>query len=438
MKQVVGVYKIKSFIFNVGRKVSHQKINQLLVIVAFAKTFENNKQIVTMHSDDGVGRATVANAVNGDFALRNNVYGNSNSSGGGGTVVDSGNAKASSFSTSRCAWIVLRLKRPFVRHHWLVLMQRVDMRRLMFDHTDLFEFVVFKFEPDAVKHIDFETYQMQVIKCADRMDHLRHAIKLAYGTCVFGHTYVINERIPMYAFLKEWYVQNYLEVYQAKQQTFAWEAPHALVFDLDSTLITNERDVRIRDYDVYDSLLDFKRRGCVLLLWSYGSRDHVVHSLNVTNLTNFFDIIICEGQNESGMLLTRKIIDERNYKNNDDDDDKIDDNDDNEKRIGHVFVKKSFYIDLNDDDDNNNRNNCNVSLPLPKSPKIALWYLRKKGVNCLKSITLVDDLNSNNYAYDYFLNVKKCTKPLADWRHYHQQIVNNLESHDANYTKFKC
>ncbi|ABY65811.1 38K [Orgyia leucostigma nucleopolyhedrovirus] len=312
-------------------------------------------------------------------------------------------ASSAIISKRDVSWTVLRLRRPLARRHMLVLNRFEDLRRLMFGHWEMFEYVLFAFDKQHKPEIDPDTYMTQIIKCCDEMSQLRLNLKLAFKTSTLGHVYVINECIPMYAFLNEWYVQNYLELYQLGQETFTWEIPHVVVFDLDSTLITDELDVRIRDPDVYSSLLDLKQRGCVLMLWSYGNEDHVSHSLKVTKLTNFFDTIICEGY-KTGESCNRVIVDAKH---------------------DTVLVKKSFYLDVEEDDKR-----------LPKSPRVVLFYLRKLGVNYYKTLTLVDDLKTNNYSYDYFINVKKCPEPRNDWQQYHEIIVDNMEQHDREFSQW--
>ncbi|QWO71629.1 38K protein [Orgyia pseudotsugata single capsid nuclopolyhedrovirus] len=299
-------------------------------------------------------------------------------------------------------WTVLRLKRPLMRRHMLVINRFEDMHRLMFSHWDMFEYVLFASDKYNKPAVDPDVYMMQVVKCVDEMSQLRLNLKLALKTSALGHVYVINECIPLYAFLKEWYVQNYLELYQLRADTFIWEIPHVVVFDLDSTLITDELDVRVRDPDVYSSLMDLKQRGCVLVLWSYGNKDHVSHSLKVTKLTDFFDTIVCEGY-KTGKESRRVVVDAKH---------------------DMVLVDKSFYLDVEDGE------------RLPKSPRIVLFYLRKLGVNYFKTITLVDDLKSNNYSYDYFVNVKRCPEPRNDWQQYHDVIVGNMEQHDHDFDSF--
>ncbi|AGR56838.1 38k [Hemileuca sp. nucleopolyhedrovirus] len=308
-------------------------------------------------------------------------------------------------------WTVLRRKRPFIKRHLLVVDRYRDLRRLMFGHLEFFEFVLFAFDKHTNLAVDLDTYMIRIIKCPDEMNEIRYNLKLAYKTSALGHTYIINECVPMYGFLNEWYIQNYLEIYQLRQETYVWEAPHVIVFDLDSTLITDELDVRIRDENVYCSLYELKEKGCVLVLWSYGNEEHVSHSLKKTNLTDFFDIVICKGyktisdndnddDTQTNVSTGRVVVDKKN---------------------DTVYVDKQFYLDIEDGD------------RLPKSPRIVLWHLRKIGVNYIKSLTLVDDLRSNNYSYDFFVNVKKCPQPRQDWYLYHDLILENLQTHDRDF-----
>lgn len=305
---------------------------------------------------------------------------------------------------------MLRHKRPLIKRHLLVLANLQDMSYI-FRHLELFEFVVFEFNNNKeYAKIDTGTYMMQLIKCQDSMNDLRSHLKLAFKTSALGHTYVFNERIPLYCFLKEWYVQSYLEVYQLGNETFLWEIPHVVVFDMDSTLITDEEEVNIRDEFVYDSLAELKRMGCVMVLWSYGDRIHVTESLHRTRLTDYFDIILCGGyktENDDGDEFTtgrgrrrRRII--------------------TDVKTNQVFVDKSFYFDIGGDD----------YITLPKSPRVVLWHLRKAGINYFKTITLVDDLKTNNYSYDFFVNVKRCPEPRNDWKQYHDIITDHIDSYE--------
>lgn len=325
------------------------------------------------------------------------------------------------------SWLVIRRKRPLIRRHVLVLGDYLDARQLLFGHVELFEFTVTALgasKKNCFPAIDRADYTFQIIKCEDNMKSLRHNIKLAFTTCALGHTYVVNDMIPMYRFLKEWYVQNYLEVYRANLETYSWEIPHVIVFDLDSTLITDERDVNIRDQFVYESLIELKRRGCVLILWSYGNREHVTHSLKQTRLTEFFDITICGGHKIDAAPSNRRIVDVKR---------------------GNVYVETSFYLDDKNDFENETSITTTVATKTfsqqhhhdnrpPKSPRIALWYMRRRGINNFKSITLVDDLKSNDYSYDYFVNVRKCPEPRNDWQQYHDQIIDYIDHHETVYS----
>lgn len=298
-----------------------------------------------------------------------------------------------------CRWTILRRKRPFLTRHVLVVADYSDLNAIVRRHLFMFEYVVFAFERSDYGRIDLDEYFMQVVDCEDNMRQLRCHLKMAYKTTAIGHMYVVNEKIPMYAFLKEWYVLNFLEIYQVRNDSFAWETPHVIVFDLDSTLITDEQHVQIRDEFVYESLYELKSKGCVLVLWSYGNREHVTHSLEQTELTNFFDITLCGGYKTGDDDTARQVI--VNLKSD------------------KVFVKTPFYLDIEDRD------------RLPKSPRIVLWYLRKNRINVIKSITLVDDLKDNDYNYDYFVNVRKCPEPRNDWSQYHDAILANIEQHES-------
>lgn len=306
---------------------------------------------------------------------------------------------------STMTWVFLRRKRVVFKRFILVLTGAEDLTLIPFRHLKLFEFVIFAFHPKESVHIDQNDYSYKLVKCPDNMQEIRHNLKYAYATSALGHVYVVNERTPMYWFLKEWYVQNYLEIYQISMDSFLWEVPHVCVFDLDNTLITDEQQVRIRCADVYQSLRSLRDKGIVLVLWSYGNKQHVIQSMNETNLNNIFDIIICEGYKNSSSFndqdMSRVVIDTKN---------------------NIAIVDKAFYSDLE-------YKNNNI-IRLPKSPRIVLYYLRKLRINYMKSITLVDDLDTNEFAYDYFVHVKKSMEPIDDWDIYHDIILDNIYTHD--------
>ncbi|AIG63267.2 ORF88 [Helicoverpa armigera SNPV] len=307
-----------------------------------------------------------------------------------------------------CLWVALRLRNPLIRRHVLFLTSYADMAMVGFKHRELFEYVVFRIDNHGndgyditSTKIDLSRYFMQVLRCADDMRDLRLNLKTAYKTSALGHVYVVNEKIPMYACLNEWYVQSHMEIYQLGMEIYVLEMPHVIVFDLDSTLITDETNVNIRDEFVYDSLAELKTKGFILMLWSYGDRDHVAYSMDRCKLQNYFDVVICGGHKtkKSSSPSTSRVLVDNHYK--------------------RVFVDKPFFLDLPD------------GKRLPKSPRIVLWYLRKQGINYIKSITLVDDLAVNNHGYDYFVHVNKCPEPINDWQMYHDIIVNNVIEYES-------
>lgn len=295
-------------------------------------------------------------------------------------------------------WAVLRQKRVVFRGHCLVVNKYADLVLIGFTHLRMFEFIIFEHNIKSCIDVDIHDYTIQLIKCKDNMRDIRSSLKMAYKTSTLGHVYVINELIPMYCFLKEWYVMNYLEVYQLNNYTMTWSAPHVVVFDLDSTLITDEEHVNIRCENVYKSLEELKNMGCVLVLWSYGNREHVTHSMRVTQLNRgFFDITICGGYKVEDKISNSVSVDARR---------------------NLLYINKPFYSDVG------------VENKLPKSPRVVLWYLRKAHVNYIKTITLVDDLESNDFSYDYFVHVKKCSEPRDDWSYYHDEIVDNISQYN--------
>jgi len=384
---MLSVDKVESFIFNIVRKGFDEEINQFAVIAAFSKLFKFKEQVVTMPLNAGDG-------------------------GGVGSVVSSKSVNGGDSNIG--VWTLLRLKNAATKGHILAIVEMADIFSISDKHLKLFEFIIFAFNKiDNLQLIDQNDYIIQVFKSRDEMSEIRYNIKTIYKTSMLGHMYVINERQPIYMFLKEWYVQNFMEIYQLSADKYVWEAPHVIVFDLDNTLITDEKNVNIRCDFVYDSLRFLKSIGCVLVLWSYGNKSHVTYSMERTNLTPYFDITICEGntvydvERTGGNVVVRKRTVQVN----------IDEN--------KIFVNRSFYVD----------NNIEPDKRPPKSPRIVLWYLRKIGVNYTKTITLVDDLATNNYSYDYFIHVDKCNVPTDDWKQYHDTIVDNIIDYENSFTK---
>jgi viral phosphatase len=245
-------------------------------------------------------------------------------------------------------------------------------------------------------------YCMQIFTCADDMRDIRYYIKQSFKLQALGHFCIINALTPMYSFLKEWFILPYEKIVDLKNKHLIWDFPHVIVFDLDSTLITEEEHVRIRDPQIYESLSELKEMGCVLILWSYGSREHVAHSLKQVDLDAYFDIVISEGSTLEDK--SRKITKKQSK----------------DLKLNKVYVENDFNYDLNDDSD---------VVYIPKTPKIVIKYLTEKTINCFKTITLVDDLSANNFSYDYFVKVSRCPVPKHDWHHYHEEILHNLSQH---------
>jgi HAD superfamily phosphatase (TIGR01681 family) len=235
-------------------------------------------------------------------------------------------------------------------------------------------------------------------------------------------------------FLREWFVLPYQMIDTLKAESLIWGFPHVIVFDLDSTLITEEEHVRIRDDYVYESLERLQGMGCVLVLWSYGSKEHVAETLTDLKLTSYFDVIISEGSKfkysnnnafASSHVRTPQII--------------VD------TKLNKQFVIEDFHYDIEETTTttatpttaavNNNKQKLidtrrSPNKYIPKSPKIVLKYLFDKNLNYIKSITLVDDLPSNNYAYDFYVKVKRCPVPVNDWDYYHDEIVTNITNYN--------
>lgn len=321
---------------------------------------------------------------------------------------------ASAAAARCCKWVCLRHDKALIKRHVLVLTQYNDLKYLDFEHYKFFEYVLFEYCTDTVA-IDLQqctqNYYVQVFKANDDMRDIRYNVKRVYKTPVLGHICVLSHKPPMYAFLKEWFVMPHFQVARLHGESLVWGFPHVLVFDLDSTLITEEQQVRIRDEFVYDSLQELRDAGCVLVLWSYGSRDHVAHSLRDLQLDKYFDVVISEGATVDECDSTAP------------------------KRKGHVtsddgelqkrYVEHTFLYDMNVRPNNTK---------IPKSPKIVIKYLRDKKVNFFKSITLIDDLPSNDYAYDFYVKVKRCPVGVRDWHVYHDQILDNISEFERDFT----
>ncbi|AKN80969.1 38K [Lonomia obliqua multiple nucleopolyhedrovirus] len=310
-----------------------------------------------------------------------------------------------------CKWICLRLNNALIKRHVLVLNEYLDLKYLGFEKYKYFEYVIFRFcdNPQLCRMIETNhNYCMQVFKCPDNMQNIRHNIKCIFKTSILGHICIIDNKTPMYLFLKEWFVLPEYKIDTLKAESLIWGFPHVIVFDLDSTLITEEERVQIRDPFVYESLQELQNIGCILILWSYGCKEHVASSLTELGLTKYFDIIIAEGsvaQSCDNAIVSPNMM-LTDYK------------------LQRQFIVTNFNLDISNDEQHDY---------LPKSPKIVIKHLSDKNLNYFKSITLVDDLPSNNYAYDFYIQVQRCPEPVHDWEHYHSLIIQNMQNYENTY-----
>nr|UIX56183.1 HycuOrf-55 hypothetical protein [Hyphantria cunea nucleopolyhedrovirus]UIX56329.1 HycuOrf-55 hypothetical protein [Hyphantria cunea nucleopolyhedrovirus] len=306
----------------------------------------------------------------------------------------------------KCRWACLRLRDAFYRSHVLAVAEYADLKYLGFQKYEYFEYVLFQLnnDPQLCSAIASNPrYCLQVFNANDDMCSVRHQIKTAFKTPVLGHVCILQHKPAMYACLEEWYTPFEFQVPLLRNESLVWDFPHVVVFDLDSTLITEQKNVQIRDLQIYDSLSALRDLGCVLVLWSYGSREHVAHSLRATQLAPYFDAIISEGSTAKDAPAALAAT--------------------TDCQMQSRYIPSNFMFDMDAKTGDN----------LPKSPKIVIKILADKGVNYLKSITLVDDLPSNDFAYDYYVRVRRCPVPVRDWQQYHDQIIDNIEEYDNLY-----
>ncbi|AAS82661.1 ORF77 [Agrotis segetum granulovirus] len=290
-------------------------------------------------------------------------------------------------------WIVLRNKWASVKGHVLILNRYSDVRFAEMCALDKIEFVVFA--DDVVRHNFSPIYKMDTITSLDSVTDFRNQLKNKYQISYLGHLFTTYESPATYKFLEEWLLLNVNEVNHLNS-TQMFSPPHVIVFDMDSTLITEEEEVRLRDPFIHESLDFLKRNNCVLCLWSYGERRHVVESLKKLNLYDYFLVVLSEG---------RKLGDYH-----------FEDGLDTRYEI--VYKSTPFYLNVQPHN-------------LPKSPRVILHYLKEKGINFIKTITLVDDLHHNNIHYDNFVNLTRCPEPVQDWHVWHSEIVRYLKEYDC-------
>ncbi|ABC61203.1 unknown [Choristoneura occidentalis granulovirus] len=293
-------------------------------------------------------------------------------------------------------WIIFHNNWSIVKRHILFVNKYEDVQLIDPITLNNIEYIVFQQPP---KYWNLK-YKQKILYAKDEMQDFRLKFKTAFKISYIGHIFTLYVRPATFDLLNEWLVFDVNEINALAMRSVAFfEIPHVVVFDMDSTLITEEEEVRIRDDAIYKSLDELKMHNCILCLWSYGNREHVVHSLDKVKLNGYFDIILSEG---------RRIGE---YSVNEEEDQQYD-----------VFYKSTpFYLDITDFKN------------LPKSPKVVLWYLHKHNVNLIKSITLVDDLPDNNISYDNFVNLNICPVPVDDWQKWHNQILKYIINYEKNF-----
>lgn len=234
------------------------------------------------------------------------------------------------------------------------------------------------------------------------MREFRRQLRVAFRLSYYGQTFIIFHKPAHFRLLNEWLVLDISEILPLTINSVYFQPPHVVVFDMDSTLITEEEEVQIRDCRVYESLDMLKKYNCLLCLWSYGDREHVVDSMKKVKIEPYFDIVLAEG-NKQGVYDIRET---------------------NDRHYDKHYSSTPFYL------------NVDRAL-LPKSPRVVLWYLWKKGINFFRSITLVDDLPDNDYNYDHFVNLDRCPQPIDDWHVWHNNIVDFINYYDIEFRKYE-
>nr|ANY57589.1 PlxyGVORF70 protein [Plutella xylostella granulovirus] len=286
-------------------------------------------------------------------------------------------------------WLVLRNTWATVKGHVLFLSQIGDLLQISYKHKIQIEFIVM--EASYYNQI-FSNYTSTVIVSDDNTRDFRFQLQKEFDLQYLGLFFVLYCNPPQYNLLNEWLVNDISSLNTVRYNSLL-DHPNVIVFDMDSTLITDEDNVNIRDDAVYDSLNDLRSRNCLLCLWSYGDREHVIYSLKKLNLYHYFYLILAEG-NEGGVYKQDVHLD---------------------REYDVLYKNTPFYLNVD-------------RVYIPKSPRVVLWHLKQKGINFIKSITLVDDKKNNDYNYDYFVNVSECPTPIDDWEYWHTQIVKNLSN----------
>ncbi|AAM70278.1 hypothetical protein [Phthorimaea operculella granulovirus] len=294
-------------------------------------------------------------------------------------------------------WIILHNTCSVVKRHILFVESCENLSLIHASMLNCIEFIVL-LATKRVSTLYQRKYKVRMLYARDEMRDFRDKFKTMTKLSYLGHIFTLAIKPATYNLLDEWLIYDINVVQKLSiEPTKFFIPPHVVVFDMDSTLITEEEQVQIRDPTIYKALEELKSMNCVLILWSHGNREHVVDSLAKLELDSFFDIVLSEGRHV-GQYSTRAEVDEK-Y---------------------HVIYKSTpFYLDMD-----NVRN-------IPKSPRVVLWYIQKHKIGPFKTITLVDDLYDNNISYDNFVNLKTCPVPVDDWNIWHKQIVRFIQDYDA-------
>lgn len=282
------------------------------------------------------------------------------------------------------------------------MLERYDDLIRVRDKTRLLiEFVVFASKdrepgPPRVYNSNYMTYHLSA---ADNMRDFRDRFKRTFRVPYLGHVYILSVRRPQYKMLKEWLINDVSDVGKHVANTLSYDAPHVVVYDMDSTLITEEEEVRIRDPAIYDRLQELCTMNVVLVLWSYGDREHVIESMQKLDLMKYFTKVLSEGNRNEGHGSVSLQTD---------------------KKYDTTYQSVPFHVSVQ-------------GKYLPKSPRVVLWYLQRAGYQFVRTIQLVDDCLENDYNYDNFVHISRCPEPVADWDVWHRQVLEFIRDDEAKY-----
>lgn len=285
------------------------------------------------------------------------------------------------------------------KSHILVLGARNDWLQLHPRVQEMFEFIIFI--ADLRRHSDDHLFGDDDMPC------LRRALKEKYNVRRYGGVFVIDPTAPPpYQFLKEWLLLPAKMVLDLERIDTSIDVCHVCVFDLDSTLVTEQSPVNIRSSGVIDSLKTLRQRGVYLVLWSYGSAAHVVQSMVEAKIdARLFGIILCEGDHAAASSVSETPANTRTVF----------------QIVDDAALKSVIPVDVPQREGRR----------LPKSVKVVQHFLLTRGVITTRTFTLVDDLEDNQLNYDYFVKVARAPEPVDDWAIYHNTVLDNLAKFDT-------